>query len=133
MAAADVSAPDLRATLLTHARERAGLVVELQSAVWKLGASPENHGSAMGAMRRGLASLREMLHGAADAVVVVAECRRADHAALRAYKSWLRRIPLGEHSHDARALHERKMTRTDLAMTRTARQSRPGRTQKSSS
>jgi uncharacterized protein (TIGR02284 family) len=123
MAAADVRDANLKSAFHERSKERADFVVELQDAVSGFDAYPENHGTAMGTMRRGVMALREIVEGPDDAVIVE-ECLRADRVALRMYGSALRRAPLGLVARDARRTMERQRNIIESATAGTVRESR---------
>lgn len=87
LAAADVRDPALKAMFQKHSDQRAAYVVQLQAALAKVGATPENQGTARGVARRGVMELR---HGAEPIHrdwEVVRTCLRDEEAALRRYNA----------------------------------------------
>ena len=86
LASADVRNPMLKAMFQRHSNQRASYVVQLQEALAKLGATPENEGSTRGAARRGVMELRhgaQPIHNDWD---VVRTCLRDEETALRRYE-----------------------------------------------
>ena len=62
---------------------------ELTDEVRRLGGDPEQHGTARGAMRRGLIDVRSALSGKDDGAVLT-ECARAEEAAVKKYQDVLK-------------------------------------------
>ena len=106
-AAADVRAPGLKAAFQEKAAERAAFVQELQAEVQKLGAYPENEGTATGTAHRGWVDLRLALEGRSDRIVVE-ECVRGEAAALDAFEKALGRTQLDVLPDELRALVHRQ-------------------------
>jgi uncharacterized protein (TIGR02284 family) len=120
MAAAEARDAGLKAAFDACSRQRGVFVLELQESIAKLGGRPEHHGTTMGTLRRSLMTVREMLEGPSDSIIVE-ECRRGDRAALRAYKAALRRLEANALSYEARAIIERQMTSIELSQMKTWR------------
>jgi uncharacterized protein (TIGR02284 family) len=91
LAAADVRDPTLKEQFLARVRERADFVLELQAAVSKLGAVPENEGSFRGALHRGFMSLVRVVEGRDDRLIVEG-CIKGEQLAFDGYTSAIRRM-----------------------------------------
>lgn len=77
---------------------------ELTEEVRRLGGEPEMHGTARGAMRRGMIDVKSALTGKDDAAVLT-ECERAEEAAVKKYQDALAKdIP-----QEVRAIVERQL------------------------
>jgi uncharacterized protein (TIGR02284 family) len=93
-AAADVRDPALKSLFQQKSLERADFVQALQAAISKLGAFPENEGTAKGTAHRGWIDVRLALEGHKDRVIVE-EWGRGEEGALNAYDKALSRTTLG--------------------------------------
>jgi uncharacterized protein (TIGR02284 family) len=85
-AAADVRAPDLKHLCQQSANQRGAFVLELQAAIRKLGAFPENEGTFSGAVRRDWMTYRRLVEGPDDRVVLEG-CADGEKASIRAYEA----------------------------------------------
>ncbi len=97
LAAADVRDPMLKAMFQKHSDQRASYVAQLQAALAKLGATPENQGTARGIARRGAMELRHGVQPMHHDWDVVRSCLRDEEAALRRYNAagrWLNEFPV---------------------------------------
>ena len=101
VAAADVREPWLKTLFERKSMERADFVVDLQFAIQKLGASPENEGTAKGAAHRAWIDARVVLEGRTDRAIVE-ECSRGEQAAVKAYEKAFLRAPLETMPSDVR-------------------------------
>jgi uncharacterized protein (TIGR02284 family) len=104
-AAADVRDEVLKARLRLYSDERAKFVAELQCAIRRLGAAPENEGTLRGTLHRTLMELRDALEIRSDRLVLE-ECERGDRAALGDYERVLRQLH-DKLSPDVRAMLDR--------------------------
>jgi uncharacterized protein (TIGR02284 family) len=86
LAAADVRAPELKSLLHKYSEQRGNFVLALQDAIRKLGGFPENEGSFGGPIHRGWMSLRRMIEGRDDRVILQ-DCIMGEEAAIRAYEA----------------------------------------------
>ena len=68
--AEDVRNPDLRERFLARARERQGVVGDLQAAVARCGGNPEDDSSTMGGIHRAFLSLKEAVTGTDDTAIL---------------------------------------------------------------
>jgi uncharacterized protein (TIGR02284 family) len=93
VAAANVREPWLKTLFQRRSTERADFVVGLQFAIEKLGAFPENEGTAKGLVHRAWMDARLVLQGRAD-LWIVEECVRGEEAALKAYDESFSRTAL---------------------------------------
>ena len=89
-----VKTPDLKNLLFNHARRCASGAAELTQSIRELGGKPDVGGSMGGALHRGWLSVRGMLAGRSDQVMLGA-CERGEDAALGRYRRALRH-PLPE-------------------------------------
>ncbi len=98
--AADViQQPTLQALLSELAEQRRQFAAQLQYEVTKLGKTPENSGSVLGAFHRRWMDVKSAVTRG-DATAIVAECERGEEMAKRAYQKALNKaIP-----EEARAL-----------------------------
>jgi uncharacterized protein (TIGR02284 family) len=87
-AAEDAHAAELKSLFTQCAQRCRQGAAELQSQVRAQGASPENSGSAAGALHRGWVSVREALSHRDDAAILE-ECERGEDRAKAAYKKGL--------------------------------------------
>jgi uncharacterized protein (TIGR02284 family) len=83
-AAADARAPVHKATLHRYGEQRAEFTTALQDAVARMGASSLNEGSTLGALSRGLESMKLALLAHDDALVL-RDCADGDALAARTY------------------------------------------------
>ena len=77
--------PDIKSTLASRARDCAAGAAELQRLVATYGGTPEEHGSATGAMHRGWVSVRSALTSKDD-LAVLEEAERGEDSALKSYR-----------------------------------------------
>jgi uncharacterized protein (TIGR02284 family) len=68
--AEDVRDPDLRQRFLDRARERQGVVGELQAAVARCGGNPEDDGSLLAGAHRAFLNLKEAVTGTDDTAIL---------------------------------------------------------------
>ena len=100
----------LRSLLAEFAEQRRQFASQLQYEVTKLGKTPENSGSVLGAFHRRWMDVKSAVTGG-SAVVIVAECERGEDMAKRAYaKALAKSLPV-----DARALIERQFDQVKAA------------------
>jgi uncharacterized protein (TIGR02284 family) len=104
-AAADVRDPALKSLFQQKSLERADFVQALQAAISRLGAFPENEGTATGTAHRGWMDVRLALEGHKDRVIVE-EWGRGEEGALKAYHKALSRTPLGTLPPEIRSMIE---------------------------
>jgi len=105
LAAADVRDPSFKKLLLDKSLDRAKFVVELQTAIAKLGAYSENQGSVRGLAQRGWLGLRKVLEGK-DEWMISNECQKAELIALKHYESALEQASIDGASAEVRAMLE---------------------------
>lgn len=103
LAAADVLDADLKKLFMSRVQQRARFVQELQLAIGKLGAAPENQGSAGGMLRLGWAGLQKAL-GGKDERMIANQCQRGELHALESYKTALLHGARDSVSADLRAM-----------------------------
>jgi uncharacterized protein (TIGR02284 family) len=116
IAAADVRDLGLKAYFQGKAEERADFVVALQEAVAALEATPENEGSAAGALHRGLVGVRKAIEGRSDKLLVE-ECLRGEVAALAKYDAALGHVSENDEPTTLRALlvHQQEILGKSIA------------------
>jgi len=102
-AAADVRDVELKALFLGYSKERADFVMALQAAVKKLGAYPENQGSATGALHHGWVNVRKLVEGRNDRAITE-ECERGEAHALDRYHAALKHASLDSTPPDIRVM-----------------------------
>jgi uncharacterized protein (TIGR02284 family) len=88
-AAEDVGSPACRDLFFTYAQQRAQFVAELQNAVRKLGAQPEEDGSITGLLHREWMDVRSRF-ARQNMNAVISEVERGEDVAMRAYRDALR-------------------------------------------
>lgn len=88
-AANRVEEEHLRILLHNYCQQRVQLAAELQKEVRQLGGTPETGGSASGAIHRGWMNIKSAV-GAQDDAAILAECERAEDAAIEQYADALR-------------------------------------------
>lgn len=93
IAAANVRRPSIKTLYQSYSDQRASFTMALQEAIIKLGGSPENQGTLMGAARRRLMEARRGIELTHDDRTVILECVRDDQAALRTYEAAFRMAP----------------------------------------
>jgi uncharacterized protein (TIGR02284 family) len=77
-------APELKSVFSTHAAECARAAEELETQVRSLGGTPEQGGTAAGALHRGWLALRSLT--GLDDHALLQECERGEDLALRRYR-----------------------------------------------
>lgn len=88
--AEQAKSPDLKQLFAQRADGCRTAAGELQSAVARLGGTPDTGGSALGAVHRGWVSVRETLSTMSD-LAVLEECERGEDRALAAYRDALQK------------------------------------------
>jgi uncharacterized protein (TIGR02284 family) len=84
-----VKAQDIKTLLLRHADECRMAAAELVSQIRQLGGTPDEGGTASGALHRGWVSVRGTLSGYTD-LAMLQECERGEDAALARYRKALK-------------------------------------------
>jgi uncharacterized protein (TIGR02284 family) len=85
-------------------KERADFVLALQKTIQKLGAFPENQGTAKGALHHGWVNVRKAIEGRNDRMVTE-ECERGEVESLKRYQAALRHAPLDSMPADTRVMY----------------------------
>lgn len=116
LAAADVRAPELKSLLHKYSEQRGNFVLALQAAIRKLGGYPENEGTFGGPIHRGWMSLRRIIEGRSDRVILQ-DCIQGEEAAIRAFEAVDRSV-IHAVPEDLRALLQEQYADIHVALAR---------------
>lgn len=105
--ASRTSNPELKAIFEQRSKECTSAALELYAQVLDLGGTPEEGGTAGGAVQRGWAAVRGLLSGNSD-YAILDECERGEDMALAHYRKAMKHVL----PNDVRLLVERQMRGT---------------------
>jgi uncharacterized protein (TIGR02284 family) len=87
-AAEQANNPTLKSKLSSLSQERSRVANELQSVVQRLGGSPDDSGTTLGAMHRAYMSVKDKVTGTSDQALLD-ECERGEDVAVREFQQAL--------------------------------------------
>lgn len=119
IAAASVRDPALKELFQHHSDQRSRFVIQLQEALHRMGAAPENEGTFRGGARLRLMEARHALEPRHDDHAVIRQCLRDQEAAVRRYVAAMRLVSASSLPVDVRVLLDEQLGSITLTLEET--------------